>query len=103
MHYPEGSFGQTYNIGGKNQMSNIEIVNIVCKILEELAPRNKKFNNQNYVDLIEYVEDRKGHDFRYDIDSKKIESELSWFPKVEFETGIKSTISWYLENIEYLK
>jgi len=99
----EGSFGQTYNIGGNNQISNIEIVNIVCKILEELALRNKKFNNQNFTDLIEYIEDRKGHDFRYDIDSKKIESELSWTPKVEFETGIKSTISWYLENIEYLK
>ena len=87
----------TYNIGGGYEISNIDLTNMILNILEE------DYNFPDLKKLIRFVEDRKGHDFRYDIDSKKIESELSWTPKVEFETGIKSTISWYLENIEYLK
>jgi dTDP-glucose 4,6-dehydratase len=93
-----GDIGETYNIGGNNEIKNIDIVNNICSILDELKPRN---NGQSYSDLITYVTDRPGHDFRYAIDATKIKNELEWQPKETFETGIRKTIQWYLENEDW--
>ena len=90
-----GANGQTYCIGGHNEIKNIDIVNIICKILDESKPRS---NNLKYSELITYVDDRPGHDFRYAIDSSKIHYELNWKPIESFETGIHKTVEWYLEN-----
>ena len=90
-----GIIGETYNIGGNNEIKNLDIVNIICSIMDELKPRK---NNQSYKNLIQYVADRPGHDFRYAIDSSKIKKELSWAPKQTFESGIRKTVIWYLEN-----
>jgi dTDP-glucose 4,6-dehydratase len=93
----KGRIGETYNIGGQNEMKNIDVVRIVCKILNKLRPI--KFSNvKRYEQLIRYVEDRPGHDMRYAIDISKIKKELKWFPKETFESGIKKTIEWYLNN-----
>lgn len=92
-----GKIGETYNIGGHNEKQNIEVVNIICNLLEELAP-DKPNNIEYYKDLISYVEDRPGHDLRYAIDASKIENELGWKPKETFETGMRKTVMWYLEN-----
>ena len=93
----KGRIGETYNIGGQNEMKNIDVVRIVCKILNKLRPI--KFSNvKRYEQLIRYVEDRPGHDVRYAIDISKIKRELNWFPKETFESGIKKTIEWYLNN-----
>lgn len=106
----KGEFGETYNIGGKNEISNIAIVNKICDLLEIEAPlskpspyTNKKLDLNSYKDLIVYVDDRLGHDFRYSINPKKIETDLKWFPSEDFSTGISKTIKWYLSNIEWLK
>jgi len=90
-----GINGETYNIGGNNQRTNIEIVNLICEILDKIAP-SKLFNS--YKELIHFTKDRPGHDFRYAIDSSKIEQELDWAPKVEFEEGLINTVKWYLKN-----
>tara|TARA_B100001250_G_scaffold385422_1_gene381150 strand:- start:923 stop:1981 length:1059 start_codon:yes stop_codon:yes gene_type:complete len=90
-----GKLGNTYNIGGNNEIKNIDIVNIICAKMNEILPRS---NNQKYEELITFVKDRPGHDFRYAIDSTKICEELSWYPKESFETGIEKTINWYLNN-----
>ena len=92
-----GDVGDTYNIGGHNEMQNIEVVKIVCAILDELVP--SKINRiEKYEQLITYVDDRAGHDTRYAIDATKIAEELSWLPDETFETGIRKTVEWYLEN-----
>ena len=91
----KGSIGETYNIGGNNEISNLDIVKIVCKTLNKLFPRE---NNKSYLDLITFVKDRPGHDFRYAIDSSKIQKCLGWKPLETFESGIFKTIKWYLEN-----
>ncbi|KFF64632.1 dTDP-glucose 4,6-dehydratase [Pectobacterium brasiliense] len=93
----EGEIGETYNIGGHNERKNIEVVQTICALLEELAP-NKPAGVAHYRDLITYVKDRPGHDMRYAIDAGKIERELGWRPEETFETGMRKTVSWYLNN-----
>ncbi|MFC3395019.1 dTDP-glucose 4,6-dehydratase [Brenneria rubrifaciens] len=93
----EGSVGKTYNIGGHNERKNIEVVLTICQLLEELVP-NKPTGVANYQDLITYVADRPGHDLRYAIDASKIYNELGWKPQETFESGIRKTVKWYLEN-----
>ncbi|EMP55954.1 dTDP-glucose 4,6-dehydratase [Marinobacter santoriniensis NKSG1] len=90
--------GETYNIGGHNEKQNIDVVLIICDILQELRP-----STMIYRDLITHVEDRPGHDHRYAIDAKKIKEELGWTPEETFETGIRKTIEWYLANLEWCK
>ena len=93
-----GKIGDTYNIGGHNEIRNINIVNTICSILDELNPRS---NNQSYSELITYVKDRPGHDFRYAIDASKIKTDLGWTPKETFKTGIRKTIQWYLDHEDW--
>jgi len=93
-----GKLGETYNIGGRNERENLYIAHIICDILDELLPRKT-----TYRDLISFVKDRPGHDFRYAIDASKIENELGWKADENFETGIRKTITWYLENRDRLK
>jgi len=95
-----GTPGQTYNIGGHNEMRNIDIVNLICELLDELHPST---NLKSYKELITYVTDRPGHDLRYAIDSTKIQKELGWTPKETFNTGIRKTVIWYLENQDWWK
>jgi len=94
----QGKIGETYNIGGHNEITNIEIVKLICQILDELSPAA---NGQPYQNLITYVTDRPGHDLRYAIDAAKIQKELGWLPKETFPTGIRKTIKWYLDNREW--
>jgi dTDP-glucose 4,6-dehydratase len=92
--------GETYNIGGHNEKQNIEVVHTICDLLEELHPA-KPANIANYKDLITFVKDRPGHDLRYAINASKIERELGWKPQETFETGLRKTLLWYLENPEW--
>ncbi|MEP5284904.1 MAG: GDP-mannose 4,6-dehydratase, partial [Alloalcanivorax venustensis] len=96
----EGKVGETYNIGGHNEKRNIDVVEAICGLLEELAPE-KPAGLVNYRDLITFVADRPGHDLRYAIDASKIEKELNWVPKETFETGLRKTVLWYLNNLEW--
>lgn len=93
----EGEVGETYNIGGNNEKTNLEVVTTICGLLEELAP-NKPDGVNHYLDLITYVDDRPGHDARYAIDASKIERELGWKPEETFESGIRKTVEWYLNQ-----
>lgn len=93
----EGKVGDTYNIGGHNEKANIEVVRTICALLEELVP-NKPAGVAKYEDLITYVTDRPGHDVRYAIDATKIGKELGWKPQETFESGIRKTVEWYLNN-----
>ncbi|WP_105188472.1 dTDP-glucose 4,6-dehydratase [Pseudoalteromonas sp. T1lg48] len=93
----QGEIGETYNIGGHNEKANIDVVKTICRLLEELVP-NKPIGVTNYEDLITYVTDRPGHDVRYAIDASKIEKELGWKPEETFESGIRKTVTWYLDN-----
>ncbi|TNH06226.1 dTDP-glucose 4,6-dehydratase [Testudinibacter sp. TR-2022] len=93
----EGKIGETYNIGGHNEKANIEVVKTICNLLEELVP-NKPQGVDRYQDLITYVTDRPGHDVRYAIDAAKIGRELGWQPQETFESGIRKTVTWYLNN-----
>lgn len=88
-----GRVGETYNVGGRNERSNIDVVRVICSILDELAPKIYP-----HADLINFVTDRPGHDARYAIDATKLESELGWRAQETFETGIRKTVAWYLEN-----
>ncbi|GAL22084.1 dTDP-glucose 4,6-dehydratase [Vibrio maritimus] len=96
----EGKVGETYNIGGHNEKANIDVVKTICSLLEELVP-NKPQGVNHYQDLITYVTDRPGHDVRYAIDASKIERELGWTPAETFESGIRKTVEWYLNNREW--
>ena len=93
----EGNVGETYNIGGHNEKKNIQVVEVICELLEELAPQ-KPSGVSLYSDLIDFVSDRPGHDTRYAIDASKMQSELGWTPEESFETGIRKTVEWYLNN-----
>jgi dTDP-glucose 4,6-dehydratase len=95
-----GTIGQVYNIGGWNEKSNLEVVRTICSILDELSPRP---DGAAYDSLITHVADRPGHDRRYAIDAGKIERELGWKPAETFESGIRKTVVWYLENQEWVK
>ena len=101
----EGKIGETYNIGGHNEKQNIDVVKTICELLEELVPDNKNAKNaqnpEGFKGLISYVKDRPGHDIRYAIDAQKIEKELGWAPEENFETGMKKTVQWYLNNSEW--
>ena len=97
-----GKVGETYNIGGNNEKKNIEVVKLICSILDKLAP--SKFKDiSEYHQLITHVEDRAGHDARYAIDASKIELELNWSPNETFDTGIYKTVKWYLDNMNWCK
>ena len=96
----KGKVGETYNIGGNNEIKNIDVIQIVCSVLDEILPRD---NGLVYSELIHYVTDRPGHDFRYAIDATKIEKELGWLPIESFETGVRKTIQWYLDNRSWWK
>jgi dTDP-glucose 4,6-dehydratase len=97
--FHKGKKGETYNIGGNNEWKNIDLIRLICSLLDDksgVAPKSSE-------KLITYVKDRAGHDLRYAIDSSKIKNELGWVPSVDFETGLKQTIEWYLGNEAWLK
>ncbi|MDD1365393.1 dTDP-glucose 4,6-dehydratase [Acinetobacter baumannii] len=98
----QGIVGETYNIGGHNEKANLDVVHAICDLLEELAP-HKPEGVAQYKDLITYVKDRPGHDVRYAIDATKIKEELNWVPKESFETGLRKTVEWYLNNKEWVE
>ena len=91
--YEKGTFGETYNIGGKNERDNVYIANKICNLLDEIRPQKTSYKEQ-----ITFVSDRPGHDLRYAIDATKIAAELSWEADENFESGIKKTIEWYLNK-----
>jgi dTDP-glucose 4,6-dehydratase len=95
-----GKVGEVYNVGGWNEKANLDVVNTLCAILDELSPRA---DGKPYVEQINYVKDRPGHDRRYAIDATKIERELGWKPAETFETGIKKTVQWYLDNQSWVE
>ena len=94
--FHNGKSGETYNIGGRNERNNITIVKTICAILDEKKPRN---DGKKYEELITFVADRAGHDFRYAIDATKLETELAWRADETFDTGIVKTVEWYLNKI----
>jgi len=96
----KGKIGETYNIGGNNEIKNIDVVTIICSLLDEISPRK---NGSSYANLISFVKDRPGHDFRYAINAEKIRNDLGWSPNESFETGIRKTIHWYLDNQNWWK
>ena len=95
-----GQIGETYNIGGNNEIQNIEVVTIICNLLDELIP-DKLNGLSSFSNLITYVQDRPGHDVRYAIDASKINNDLEWEPKEDFLTGIRKTVQWYLDNLNW--
>tara|TARA_B100000029_G_scaffold385667_1_gene381367 strand:+ start:496 stop:1542 length:1047 start_codon:yes stop_codon:yes gene_type:complete len=94
----KGKIGNRYNIGSDNQLKNIDIIKIICNIMDD---RVKRKNNLRYLDLLEFVKDRPGHDFRYAIDNTKIKEHIGWNPSISFEEGILRTIDWYLDNQDW--
>jgi len=106
----DGAIGETYNIGGNNEIKNIDIVTSICNYLDKAMPISKnnylldgKSTIKSYKDLITFVNDRPGHDLRYAIDASKINVELGWEPRYDFQTGIEKTIKWYLNNLEWVE
>ena len=93
----KGVVGETYNIGGGNELKNIQIVKMICEIMDENYPRS----NGNYSDLISFVTDRKGHDRRYAVNATKIRNKLGWKPTVSIKQGLKITVDWYVNNREW--
>ena len=98
----EGQVGQTYNIGGRSEKANLQVVETICTILQELTPSlpagGDRGKTIRYRDLVTFVADRPGHDRRYAIDASKIDKALGWKPKETFETGMRKTVQWYLDN-----
>ncbi|WP_447045829.1 dTDP-glucose 4,6-dehydratase [Vreelandella sp. H-I2] len=97
----EGEIGETYNIGGHNEKQNIDVVHTICDLLQELVPPTEGVGITHYRELITFVTDRPGHDLRYAIDASKIEKTLGWRPQETFESGIRKTVKWYLDNREW--
>ena len=95
----EGKVGETYNIGGHNEQKNLHVVESICALLDELAPRQ----SGSYKEQISFVSDRPGHDLRYAIDASKIEHELGWTPRETFASGLRKTVQWYLENLDWCR
>ena len=96
----EGKVGETYNIGGHNEQKNLHVVESICALLDELAPRQ---SGGSYKEQISFVSDRPGHDLRYAIDASKIESELGWKPEETFASGLRKTVHWYLDNLDWCR
>jgi dTDP-glucose 4,6-dehydratase len=96
--FHEGKTGETYNIGGHNEWTNIDLIRLLCKVMDHKLGRSEGSSEQ----LITFVKDRAGHDLRYAIDSSKIQTELGWKPSLQFEEGLERTVNWYLENEEWL-
>ncbi|MBB1651836.1 dTDP-glucose 4,6-dehydratase, partial [Delftia sp. UME58] len=94
-----GKTGETYNVGGWNEKTNLEVVHVLCTLLDELSPRK---DGQSYTTQITYVQDRPGHDRRYAIDATRLQRELGWTPSETFETGIRKTVLWYLDNQQWV-
>ena len=94
----KGVPGATYNVGGHNERTNLEVVKTICTIMDELCPVSENAAIKSYLDLITFVQDRPGHDLRYAIDPTKLMTELGWKPRENFETGIRRTVQWYLDN-----
>jgi dTDP-glucose 4,6-dehydratase len=94
----DGRTGETYNIGGRSEMRNLDVVNTLCALLDELQPKS----SGRYADQVEFVTDRPGHDRRYAIDASKIERELGWLPKETFASGLRRTVRWYLEHADWV-
>jgi dTDP-glucose 4,6-dehydratase len=99
----KGRAGETYNVGGLNEMANIEVVQAICDILDELRPDELRREKRSRRELITYVKDRPGHDRRYAIDCNKLTTELGWKPQESFSSGIRKTIAWYLANIPWVE
>ena len=95
----KGKIGETYNIGGHNELTNIDLIRLLCKIMDDKLGREKGTNEK----LISFVTDRAGHDLRYAIDATKLKEELGWMPSLQFEEGLSKTVDWYLENSEWLE
>ncbi len=95
-----GQIGETYNVGGNNPVRNIDVVTMICDILDEVKPR---MDGVSYATLIQYVADRQGHDRRYSLDTRKINEELGWKPQYDFVTGLRQTVNWYLNNLDWVK
>jgi len=95
-----GTRGQTYNIGGRCELANIDTVNMICDLLDEIQHREDLSSRK---DLISFVKDRPGHDLRYAIDCSRLEKELGWVPRESFESGLKKTIQWYLDNSQWVE
>jgi dTDP-glucose 4,6-dehydratase len=96
----QGRPGETYNIGGRSERANLQVVHAICAALDQVRPRT---DGQGYAVLIKHVQDRKGHDRRYAIDDTRIASELGWSPAFDFENGIRQTVAWYLENADWVE
>jgi len=94
----KGVPGETYNVGGSNERSNLEVVKAICSVLDDLAPDRRRRDVKSYADLITFVPDRPGHDKRYAIDASKLKTELGWRPSENFDSGIRKTVEWYLKN-----
>ena len=101
--FHKGKSGETYNIGGRNERTNLQIVDAICKILDETVPPKERIGKESYKELVTFVEDRAGHDRRYAIDATKIENELGWRADENFDTGIVKTVAWYLEKYRVKK
>ncbi len=97
--FHKGKIGETYNIGGHNEWKNIDLIKLLCKIMDKKLNRPEKTSES----LIAYVKDRAGHDLRYAIDASKLQNELGWKPSIQFEEGLEKTVDWYLDNEEWLK
>lgn len=99
----DGTIGEVYNVGGLNEKTNIEIVHTLCELLDELRPLQGSSGMSSYRDLIVHIKDRPGHDRRYAIDARKIETELQWRPTESFESGIRKTVEWYLQHGDWVE
>jgi dTDP-glucose 4,6-dehydratase len=98
-----GTVGEVYNVGGWNEKTNLDVVQVLCDVLDELSPKTGADGSSSYRDQIIYVTDRPGHDRRYAIDARKIERDLGWKPDETFESGIRKTVQWYIDNAEWTR